>query len=189
VGVAALRTSVRDPPAFAAVYRAHARTVLVHLTRRTFDPEAALELTAETFAQAFASRRRFRGDSDDDVARWLLGIANHVHARSVRRGRAESRALRRLGVQVPPAEPEDLARIVELAGLAALRADVAAGLAALPDAHREAVRLRVVEELPYPEVAARLAVTEQAARARVSRGLRGLRAALEPPAATQEPSP
>lgn len=78
----ALKTSVRSPAAFGLVYRVHARLVLVHLTRRTFVPEAALDLTAETFAQAFASRRRFRGETDD-VARWLLGIANHVLARSV----------------------------------------------------------------------------------------------------------
>jgi RNA polymerase sigma-70 factor (ECF subfamily) len=36
------------------------------------------------------------------------------------------------------------------------------------------VRLRVVDELPYCEVARRLAITEEAARARVSRALRGL---------------
>ncbi len=102
-----LKNSVESPAEFGAVYREHARLVLVHLTRRTFDPEAALDLTAETFAQAFASRRRFRGETDDDVARWLLGIANHVLARSVRRGRAERRAVRRLGIDVPALEPED----------------------------------------------------------------------------------
>ncbi|MBA2636697.1 MAG: RNA polymerase sigma factor [Solirubrobacterales bacterium] len=86
-----------------------------------------------------------------------------------------------LGIDVPAFEPDDLARIVELAGLDGLRASVAAELEALPASQREAVRLRVVEELPYPEIADRLAVTEPTARARVSRGLRVLRAALEPP--------
>jgi DNA-directed RNA polymerase specialized sigma24 family protein len=42
------------------------------------------------------------------------------------------------------------------------------------------VRLRVVDELAYPVVAARLGITEQAARARVSRALRVLAVALEP---------
>jgi RNA polymerase sigma-70 factor (ECF subfamily) len=41
------------------------------------------------------------------------------------------------------------------------------------------VRLRVVDELPYPDVAARLGISEQAARARVSRALRALAGALD----------
>ncbi|HEY3774967.1 MAG TPA: sigma factor-like helix-turn-helix DNA-binding protein [Solirubrobacteraceae bacterium] len=45
--------------------------------------------------------------------------------------------------------------------------------------HRDALRLRVVEERPYPEVARVLGISEQAARARVSRGLRSLRSVLE----------
>ena len=51
-------------------------------------------------------------------------------------------------------------------------------LAELGPEQREAVRLRVVDELGYPAVAARLGVSEQTARARVSRGLRALAAAV-----------
>ena len=36
------------------------------------------------------------------------------------------------------------------------------------------MKLRVVEDLSYPELADRLSITEQAARTRVSRGLRSL---------------
>jgi DNA-directed RNA polymerase specialized sigma24 family protein len=39
--------------------------------------------------------------------------------------------------------------------------------------------MRVVDELPYATVASRLAISEPAARARVSRGLRALGAALD----------
>ena len=52
-------------------------------------------------------------------------------------------------------------------------------LAELGPEQREAVRLRVVDELGYPAVAARLGVSEQTARARVSRGLRALAAAVD----------
>jgi RNA polymerase sigma-70 factor (ECF subfamily) len=51
-----------------------------------------------------------------------------------------------------------------------LRAEVSE----LSPAHRDALRLRIVEELPYPEVARRLEISEPAARARVSRALRAL---------------
>jgi DNA-directed RNA polymerase specialized sigma24 family protein len=57
--------------AFAAFYRDHSRAVLVFFTRRTYDVEAALDLTAETFAQAFASRRRLRVDTDAQAGAWL----------------------------------------------------------------------------------------------------------------------
>lgn len=92
----------------------------------------------------------------------------------------------RLGVEVPSLEPEDLVRIVELAGLDELRGAVACELGALPQEHREALRLRVVEELSYDDVAQRLAITEPAARARVSRGLRAIGRALDPPTTIKE---
>ena len=177
---------VRSPEGFAAAYRTHARSILVFLTRRTYDPETALDLTAETFAQAYEARRRFRGATEEDEAAWLFGIARHVLARYLRRGKAERRALTRLGVEVPSIEPDDLLRVVALAGLEELRGTVAEELRALPADHREAVRLRVVEELSYDDVARRLAISETAARARVSRGLRAMGRALDPPATFHE---
>ena len=61
---------LRYTPAFADAYQAHARSILIFLTRQTYDPEAALDLTAETFAQAFAGRRRFRGTTEEFTP-WL----------------------------------------------------------------------------------------------------------------------
>ena len=171
---------------FAAAYRTHARPILIFLARRTYDPETALDLTAETFARAFEGRRRFRGSTQEDQAAWLFGIARHVLARYLRRGKAERRALDRLGVEVPSIEPDDIARVVALAGLENLRSTVAEELLALPVAHRDAVRLRVVEELPYGDVAEQLSITEPAARARVSRGLRAICRALDPEITNRE---
>jgi len=177
---------LRTPAGFGTAYRTHSRSILIFLARRTYDPEIALDLTAETFAQALECRRRFRGHTDEEVAAWLFGIARHVLARYLRRGTAERRALTRLGVEVPSIEPDDLARIVELSGLQELRGAVARELGALSEEHREALRLRIVEQLSYDEVARRLAITETAARARVSRGLRAIGRALDAPATIQE---
>ena len=44
----------------------------------------------------------------------------------------------------------------------------------LPEGEREALELRVIDELPYPELAARLDIAPAAARLRVSRALRRL---------------
>jgi RNA polymerase sigma-70 factor (ECF subfamily) len=85
----------------------------------------------------------------------------------------------------PPAITSDeIERIEQLAGVEELRVAVAQALATLGADQREALRLRVVDELDYPVVARRLGVSEPTARARVSRGLRRLAAALEEEPAT-----
>lgn len=81
---------------------------------------------------------------------------------------------------------DDLREIEEAAGLASLRTMLGEELERLSHEQREALRLRVVEERPYPEVASVLGVSEQTARARVSRGLRALARALEPALAVEE---
>ena len=91
---------------------------------------------------------------------------------SAARWRAWASSRRRL-------EAEEQIRIEELAALGELRSAVQGALAELGPEQREAVRLRVVDELGYPAVAARLGVSEQTARARVSRGLRALAAAVD----------
>ena len=87
--------------------------------------------------------------------------------------------LGKLGLEPPVLSDVEYERVEELAGLAELRARVASLLAELPAEARDALRLRVLEERPYPEVAAALGIAEPAARARVSRALRGLAAELE----------
>jgi RNA polymerase sigma-70 factor (ECF subfamily) len=55
-----LLASKAEPSVFVELYRRHADDVLRYFARRTLDPEAAAELTAETFAEAFASRGSYR---------------------------------------------------------------------------------------------------------------------------------
>ena len=164
---------------FAAFYAEHAERVLVFLARRCLDSEVAVDLMAETFAQAYADRQRCRGTSQAEAAGWVFAIASHQLSGYFKRGRAERKAIGRLGIEVAPVEPEDLARIEELAGLGELRDAVSAQFKQLSSDHRDAMQLRLIDELPYPDVARALAISEDTARARVSRGLRQLAAALE----------
>ena len=138
-----------------------------------------MEVTAEAFAVAFVKRRRFRGSTTAEAEAWLYAIANRKIARYYRRGIAERKALERLGLEVPRLDDADIERLNELAGTQELRAAVAKELERLSSEQREALSLRVVQELSYEEVAIQLGVSEQAARARVSRGLRSLGRALE----------
>jgi DNA-directed RNA polymerase specialized sigma24 family protein len=57
--------------------------------RRTYDPEAAVDLVAETFATAFEARRTFRGQGDDAAIGWIYGIARHQLSAFYRRGGVE----------------------------------------------------------------------------------------------------
>lgn len=168
------------------LYRRLSGDVLGFFARRVFEAEVAVDLTAETFAEAFHDRHRFRGHTDAEAAAWLFAIARHQFSHYVRRGKAELRALQRLGIDVPVLTQADLDRVEELADLDRLREDVSRGMDMVSVEQRDALRLRVIDELPYREVAVRLAISEETARARVSRGLRALLSILEPAATTEE---
>jgi RNA polymerase sigma factor (sigma-70 family) len=174
-----LRRATQEPAAFSDFYAAHSPQLLAFFTRRTFEVEAARDLTAETFAQAFEHRRRFRGMTDAEAGAWLYGIARHQLSRYARTGVVARKAVNRLGIQLPTVSEDDYDRIVELAGLAQLRERVAAAFGGLSDDQRDALRLRVIDERPYSEVARTLGISEQTARARVSRALRRLADAID----------
>jgi RNA polymerase sigma-70 factor, ECF subfamily len=165
--------SARRAEAFGAFYERHAEALLRFFARRTLDAEAAAELTAETFAEAFVSRRRFRPRGLGGAG-WLYGIARHQLSRFHRRGEVAARARRRLGLPERSVSEEDYERIEELMDLEGVRKAIADAYRTLSPEQRDAVTLRVVEGKPYQEVASALSCTEQAARARVSRALRRL---------------
>jgi RNA polymerase sigma-70 factor, ECF subfamily len=171
--------SVRRPEAFVTFYRRHAEALLRYFARRTLEPDVAAELTAETFAEAYASRARYR-DVGSEPAAWLFGIGRHQLSRFFRNGGVDARARRRLGMPERVVSDEDHERIERLADLPEVRRTVAEALDRLPAGERRAVALRVVDELAYDEVARTLACSQEAARARVSRGLRRLGRLLEP---------
>jgi RNA polymerase sigma factor (sigma-70 family) len=170
---------------FDDLYRRESEGVLVFFTRRTFDPEIALDLTAETFGQAYVGWRALRGRSQEERQAWLYTIARRQLSRYLRRGRVEREALGRLGIQVPVAHEDDLQRIDQLAELSQLRGALGQELDRLSADQRRALELRVVQERPYEEVAREMGISELAARARVSRGLRALGRALDVRPATQ----
>lgn len=156
-----------------------AQNTLIFFTRRTADPEIARDLWAETWARAYESRSRFRGSTQAEREGWVMGIGRKVLASYYKRGAVHRRAMSRLELERPPLTDADLERLEREAGLELLRSELARALADIPGPQQEALRLRVVEGLDYPEVARRMGVSEEAARARVSRGLRALASAVD----------
>jgi RNA polymerase sigma factor (sigma-70 family) len=164
-----MRDSASDAAAFGELYRRHSLEIYWWFRRRI--EWAASDLAAETFAQAWLSRRRFRAELGDSAFPWLLGVARNVLRESARRQRIETRARERLGLPLDLAAEDGYASIEERLSP---REALAEALDALPEHEREALELRVIDELPYDAVARRLAIRPAAARLRVSRALRRL---------------
>jgi RNA polymerase sigma factor (sigma-70 family) len=159
-----------DAGAFRQLYERHAANVHGYHLRRCGDRDAAFDLTAETFAQAWLSRTRFRDDVGGSAGPWIFGIARNVLLMSVRKHALERSACERLGVlnrlDAEPATAEPSEHWLD--GL-----DEA--LAELTEEQRRAIELRIIDDLDYDQVADRAGSTPQVARARVSRGLATLR--------------
>ena len=164
-----IRAASSSPAAFGTLYERRALDVYAWCRRRL--EWAASDLTAETFAQAWLSRDRFRDEHDGSALPWLLGIARNVLRETIRHDRVETRARERLGLPIDLAAEEGYAAVDDRLSP---RLALAAALGGLPEHEREALELRVLDELPYDQVAERLAIRPAAARLRVSRALRRL---------------
>jgi len=184
-GVAALRSdeelivaSRDDPSAFRDLYDRWAEQILAYFVRRVLDVELAADLMAETFAAAYESRERFR-----DVGRpggaWLYGIARRKLSHFYRHRKVEMQAARRLGMERAQIDDESAAEIAALVDRDERRVSAQAALIRLSAAEREAVELRVIDELDYDEISSRLQITTVAARTRVHRGLARLGQLME----------
>ncbi|HEX4364901.1 MAG TPA: RNA polymerase sigma factor [Solirubrobacteraceae bacterium] len=172
-----LAATRRRPEAFGVFYRRHEKAMLVFFLRRTASSEVAADLTAEVFAAALGASRRFREGRSPAVA-WLYAIANHKLSSSRRRGRVEDRARRRLHAEPLCLTDEALERVEALADADRSAKVVNALLAELPEEQHDAVRLRVLDERAYEDIAVHMECSTAVVRQRVSRGLRTLRTEL-----------
>ena len=146
----------------------------LRLTRRAQNAE---DLVQDTYLKAFRSAHQF--EPGTNLKAWLFTILHNTFRNmppsrrpesgrcGQRGGRAGGR--RRRGVDQTPEQ---------LLTRATLDADVQAALDALPEAFRQAVWLRDVEELSYAEIARVLDVPIGTVMSRISRGRRALYEAL-----------
>jgi RNA polymerase sigma-70 factor (ECF subfamily) len=166
----------QDPQAFRELYERYAVWMRSWFLRHTGSESAALDLTAETFAQAFGAARRFRDEADGSAAPWLFGIGRNLLRQYHKHNRIETAARERLGMPLAFAECEEYDRVDERDEAVVLAPRLRRALGGLPTEQRRALQLRVVHQLPYEEVAGRLGCSQNAARLRVSRALRALTA-------------
>jgi RNA polymerase sigma-70 factor, ECF subfamily len=145
----------------------------LRLTRRPPDAE---DLVQETYLKAFRASRQF--ERGTNLKAWLFTILHNTY-----------RNMRRQEIRTPvEVDSESVERAVDqmaqdrtpeqLLTRASLDVDLQAALDALPEAFRQAVWLRDVEEFSYAEIAAIVGVPIGTVMSRISRGRRLLYARL-----------
>jgi RNA polymerase sigma-70 factor, ECF subfamily len=157
--------------------------------RLTHNPADAEDLVQETYLKAFRSAGRF--EPGTNLRAWLFTIL-HNTARNRARDRAremvtiDSEAVERAAEGGPGSGDPVGATPESLLLRETLDPDLQAALDALPEAFREAVWLRDVEEFSYAEIAEMLSIPAGTVMSRISRGRRMLFDALKPDAKLQQ---
>lgn len=167
-----LRASEHDPDRFGEIYRRHAGVIFGFAASR-LGPQAADDVTAETFLAAFAIWHRF--DPNRSGARpWLLGIAVRQIARRRREEAAHYRAVAAGGLGAREAAPEGETPAAR-AEAVALSGPLATALRSLRRGDRDVLLLVAWAELSYDEVAVALGIPIGTVRSRLHRARRTLR--------------
>jgi RNA polymerase sigma-70 factor (ECF subfamily) len=140
----------------------------LRLTRNEAD---AQDLVQDTYVKAFRARRQFTAGTN--LKAWLFTILHNTYRnrrRDVGRDPVEIDSDRvDLAASADPADSPEEHLLREV-----LAPDLQAALDALPEAFREAVWLRDVEEFPYAEIAEMLGIPVGTVMSRISRGRRML---------------
>jgi len=176
-------------PAFEAEALASLDSLYRAALRLTRVPADAEDLVQDTYLKAFRSAHQF--EPGTNLRAWLFTIL-HNTARNRARDRArdtvqvDSEAVDQASAYAPatgrPETPETLLLRDTLAP------ELQAAIDALPEAFRQAVWLRDVEEFSYAEIAEMLAIPIGTVMSRISRGRRALYDALRD-SSSQAPVP
>ncbi|MGW2330250.1 sigma-70 family RNA polymerase sigma factor [Streptomyces sp. NPDC001700] len=161
-----------DADAVDEFIRATRHDVRRFVTYLSTDPQAADDLTQETYLRVLRSLPRFEGRSS--ARTWLLTIARRVVADRIRTAAARPRLSATTDWQsaAERTQPRGLPGFEEGVALSEL-------LAALPDERREAFYLTSVLGLPYAEAATVAGCPIGTVRSRVARARTSLIDALE----------
>ena len=167
-----LAQTASDPDAFACFYDRYELAIVGYFARRVGDLDRAADLAAEVFASALVGASRYRSGGATAAA-WLFTIAHNTLLKSVRQGRVEASARRRVGMSARLDLGEASRERIE----SAIASDewVSELLDGLPTDQRDAISAHVLDDRSYPEIAAEHQTSEAVIRKRVSRGLAALR--------------
>lgn len=161
----AYRAFRREQSDFEVLFRSHYAEIVRYLAARLGSRDDALEVASEVFVEAW--RRvpglRWRGRP---VRAWLYRVAANMAADELKR-RARTRPL------------ADDVEVADGADAARERLALARALCTLSPEHQLVVHLRLVEDLPFAEIARVMQRNVGACQMLMLRAARALRAALE----------
>ena len=171
-----LRRLDHDAEVLRAFYLRHVRAVTRFLARRCRTPEDLADAVAQTFVEVIGSAFRYDAARGNATA-WLVGIAAHTASAQWRQdqraaGFAAAVSGRRL------LDAVDFARLDARLDASRLRQPLSDALDSLAPAEREIVELVDIDGLAPSDAARVLGINPAAARMRLTRGRRRLRAAL-----------
>lgn len=163
--------------AFETLMLRHRTPIYSFLLRFTGERTRAEDLVQETFLKAIRAQRQYQPGTN--MKAWLFTI---LHNTFLNTRRQAGRAPTTVDSEMVERAAADVAASVEtpeqLLMRASLDADLQEALDLMPDAFRQAVWLRDVEEFSYAEIAKMLKVPIGTVMSRISRGRRLLHAHL-----------
>jgi RNA polymerase sigma-70 factor (ECF subfamily) len=164
-----------DAEAFEELVREHRRALLVHARRKLNCDAAAEDAVQETLVRAFRALPKFNGEYR--LGPWLHRIMGNVCIDEVHRRQRDGAKLDQLKAE--PLNRSEGASVEEELGLEIDTTALNNALEEIADPYREALVLRFVDDLTYDEVAELSGVSEQNARARVSRARIAMRSLMK----------
>jgi RNA polymerase sigma factor (sigma-70 family) len=164
------------PGAFPEFYRRHVGRVTGMGVRRFDNAEDVADFVATVFLEVLRSAGRFDPTRGGAVA-WLYGLAGNVAAGMHRQRGREALAERRLSGRAF-LDTDDYVRVEERIDAAARLRQTYLAINGLPEQDRRLLELVAVDGLTTSEVAQALSINPVAARVRLARARRRLRAAL-----------
>lgn len=163
-----------DDAAFPAIVRAHRSGLLARARYRLGDDQAAEDAVQECLLRAYRALPSFGGAGDWHVSAWLYRILENVCIDEGNRRRRAMTIVQRLAAQ-----PEELVPgpddAIQLAN-----PQVSGAVDGLPAPYRDALIQREVDGMSYADIAAAAGISEDNARARVSRARSALRRLIGP---------
>jgi RNA polymerase sigma factor (sigma-70 family) len=158
---------------FERLYRANVQAVTAYFARRSADPHAVADLTADTFVEVITRFGSF--DPKKGTARaWVFGIARHVYA-----AHCEAYSHQRLKVERLAGrrdlDPDQIEELLDRIDAERAGRDLVSRLAALPERDRGVVELVDIAGLSPKEAATALGLAPGTVRMRLMRARARLR--------------
>jgi RNA polymerase sigma factor (sigma-70 family) len=158
---------------FERLYRANVEAVTAYFARRSADPHAVADLTADTFVEVITRFGSF--DPRKGTARaWVFGIARHVYAAHCEAYSHQQHKIERLAGR-RDLDPDQIEELLDRIDAARAGRHLVSGLAALPERDRGVVELVDIAGLSPKEAATALGLAPGTVRMRLMRARARLR--------------